>query len=62
MLLTNFNLRTIAAFISDKIKADAKKESRGEPTVALVRRRDREWHKGLPRVQLTQRVSVFRRP
>jgi hypothetical protein len=44
ILLTNFNLRKIAAFISDKIKADAKTESRGEPTVALVRRRDREWH------------------
>ena len=44
MLLTNFNLRKIAAFISDKIKADAKSESRGEPAVALVRRRDREWH------------------
>jgi hypothetical protein len=44
MLLTNFNLRKIAAFISDKIKADAKTESRGEPTVALMRRRDREWH------------------
>jgi hypothetical protein len=44
MLLTNFNLRKIAAFISDKIKADARKQTFGEPGVALVRRRDREWH------------------
>ncbi|WBM79876.1 hypothetical protein KIV56_17170 [Cryobacterium breve] len=42
ILLTNFNLRKIAAFISDKIKADAKKHVHGEPT--LIRRRDREWH------------------
>ena len=44
MLLTNFNLRKIAAFISDKIKDDAKKQVNGEPPVALVRRRDREFH------------------
>ena len=44
MLLTNFNLRKIAAFISDKIKDDAKKQVNGEPQVSLVRRRDREFH------------------
>ena len=44
MLLTNFNLRKIAAFISDKIKDDAKKQVNGEPPIALVRRRDREFH------------------
>lgn len=44
ILLTNFNLRKIAAFISDKIKADAKADAVGEPHVARQRRRDREWH------------------
>ncbi|QYF74359.1 hypothetical protein [Cryobacterium sp. PAMC25264] len=44
MLLTNFNLRKIAAFISDKIKADAKLRINGEPVVGPIRRRDREWH------------------
>ena len=44
ILLTNFNLRKIAAFISDKIKADAKEQNLGELGVAIVRRRDREWH------------------
>lgn len=44
MLLTNFNLRKIAAFISDKIKEDAKKQINGEPVVRIIRRRDREWH------------------
>ncbi|KGJ72347.1 hypothetical protein GY21_15940 [Cryobacterium roopkundense] len=44
MLLTNFNLRKIAAFISDKIKDDAKKLIGGEPRVAPNRRRDREFH------------------
>jgi hypothetical protein len=44
MLLTNFNLRKIAAFISDKIMDDAKQASRGEPAVATVRRRDREFY------------------
>ncbi|MBG6059921.1 hypothetical protein RCH16_003383 [Cryobacterium sp. MP_M5] len=44
ILLTNFNLRKIAAFISDKIKDDAKKHVHGEPAVRLIRRRDREWH------------------
>jgi hypothetical protein len=44
MLLTNFNLRKIAAFISDKIKGDAKKQLGGEPRSALIRRRDREFH------------------
>ncbi|TFC28293.1 hypothetical protein E3O53_12480 [Cryobacterium sp. TMT2-18-3] len=44
ILLTNFNLRKIAAFISDKIKDDAKKHIHGEPVVRTIRRRDREWH------------------
>jgi hypothetical protein len=44
LLLTNFNLRKIAAFISDQIKEDAKKQVKGEPTVRPIRRRDREWH------------------
>ena len=44
ILLTNFNLRKIAAFISDKIKDDAKKQVNGEPVVRAIRRRDREWH------------------
>ena len=44
ILLTNFNLRKIAAFISDKIKDDAKKQVHGEPVVRTIRRRDREWH------------------
>ncbi|KQV05054.1 hypothetical protein [Leifsonia sp. Root112D2] len=44
ILLTNFNLRKIAAFISDKIKEDAKREASGEPAIAKMRRRDREWH------------------
>ncbi|TFD70496.1 hypothetical protein [Cryobacterium sp. Hb1] len=44
MLLANFNLRKIAAFVSDKIKDDAKKQVNGEPQVSPVRRRDREFH------------------
>ena len=44
LLLTNFNLQKIAAFVSDNIKADANKQTFGQPSVALVRRRDREWH------------------
>ena len=44
ILLTNFNLRKIAAFISDKIKEDAKKQVNGQPMVPPIRRRDREFH------------------
>jgi hypothetical protein len=44
MLLTNFNLRKIAAFISDKIKDDARKHVNGELVVRPIRRRDREFH------------------
>ncbi|TFC16536.1 hypothetical protein [Cryobacterium glucosi] len=44
ILLTNFNLRKIAAFISDKIKEEAKRQSNGEPVVRTVRRRDREFY------------------
>ena len=44
ILLTNFNLRKIAAFISDKIKEDAKKQVNGQPVVPPIRRRDREFH------------------
>ena len=43
MLVTNFNIRKIAAFISDKIKADAKSQATG-PAERLIRARDREWH------------------
>ncbi|TFD02786.1 hypothetical protein [Cryobacterium sp. TMT1-66-1] len=43
VLLTNFNIRKIAAFMSDKIKEDAKRNALGEPAVAIIRRRDREW-------------------
>ncbi|WP_104081662.1 hypothetical protein [Cryobacterium sp. Y11] len=52
ILLTNFSLHKITAFISDKIKANTKKQTFGEPGVALVRRRDREFydsvHRDLP--------------
>ena len=43
MLLTNFNIRKIAAFMSDRIKEDDKRDALGEPAVAIIRRRDREW-------------------
>ena len=43
ILTASFNLRKIAAFISDRIKADAKKLTTG-PVIRKVRRRDREWH------------------
>ena len=49
ILLTNFNLRKIAAFISDKIKEDAKKLVNGQPVVPPFRRRDREFHNPLHR-------------
>jgi hypothetical protein len=41
VLLTNFNLRKIAAFISDKIEDDAKKDTGGGPARVTIRRRDR---------------------
>ncbi|TFB94298.1 DUF4238 domain-containing protein [Cryobacterium sp. HLT2-28] len=44
ILLTNFNLRKIAAFISDKIKEEARKQVNGQPVVPPIRRRDREFH------------------
>lgn len=44
LLLTNFNIRKIAAFESDQYRDDARKKALGEPAIALVRRRDREWH------------------
>ncbi|TFC16481.1 hypothetical protein E3O19_07135 [Cryobacterium algoritolerans] len=45
ILLTNFNLRKIAAFSSDKISEDAKKQINGQPVVPPIRRRrDREFH------------------
>ena len=44
ILLTNFNLRKIAPFISHKIKDDAKKLVHGEPIVRPIRRRDRDFH------------------
>lgn len=37
ILLTNFNLRKIAAFMSDKIKAEAKRDTIGEPAIARIR-------------------------
>lgn len=44
LLLTNFNLRKIAAFISDKIKDDARRSALGNPVEETVRRRDREFY------------------
>ena len=44
MLLTNYNLRKIAAFMSDKIRAEAKQNAQGEPAIATIRARDRLWH------------------
>jgi hypothetical protein len=44
ILLTNFNLRKIAAFISDKLMDDAKQLVNGVPAKAPMRRRDREFH------------------
>jgi hypothetical protein len=44
MLLTNYNLRKIAAFMSDKIRAEAKQNALGEPAIATIRARDRLWH------------------
>ncbi|GAB3129605.1 hypothetical protein GCM10027056_31940 [Glaciibacter psychrotolerans] len=44
ILITNFNIRKIAAFVSDKIKADAKALTTGPAAERTVRRRDREWH------------------
>jgi hypothetical protein len=43
MLVTNFNIRKIAAFISDKIKADARSQTTG-PTERPRRSRDSDWH------------------
>lgn len=42
MLLTNFNIRKIAAFISDKIKDDAREHTTG-PVTRIIRARDGEW-------------------
>lgn len=45
MLITNFNIRKIAAFLSDKMKADAKAQTTGpDASAKKIRRRDREWH------------------
>jgi hypothetical protein len=44
MLLTNFNIRKIAAFISDEMANDAKQSAPGQPAEKLLRRRDREFH------------------
>lgn len=44
ILLANFNMRKIAAFMSDKIKEDAKRDAFGEPPVARKRGRDSRWH------------------
>lgn len=44
MLLTNYNLRKIAAFISDKMRDDAKHTNPGQTATTTIRRRDREFH------------------
>jgi hypothetical protein len=44
ILLTTFNIRKIAAFISDKIKADATQHHGPASAKVKVRRRDREFH------------------
>jgi hypothetical protein len=44
MLLTNYNLRKIAAFISDKMRDDAKAITPGQTVTTPIRRRDREFH------------------
>lgn len=44
ILLTNYNIRKIAAFMSDKIKDDARQLVHGQPAPGIIRRRDREWH------------------
>lgn len=44
VLLANFNIRKIAAFISDKIKEDAKASPADPDARAPIRRRDRDWH------------------
>lgn len=42
ILLTNFNLRKIAAFLSDKIKEDLREAGGQPPKPQLIRHRDRE--------------------
>ena len=44
VLLATFNIRKIAAFISDKIKADATQHNGPTPARPKMRRRDREFH------------------
>lgn len=42
LLITNYNLRKIAAFMSDRIREAAKHQTWGKPVEKTVRRRDRE--------------------
>lgn len=44
MLITNFYIRKIAAFVSDKMREDAKALTSGLAPERTIRRRDREWH------------------
>ncbi|AMB58899.1 hypothetical protein [Microterricola viridarii] len=44
MLLVNFNLRKIAAFMSDQYKEDAKRNLAGDPVEKKLRRRDRDFY------------------
>ena len=44
ILVTNFNLRKIAAFISDKLKEEATRPQGPDKVVMKIRRRDREFH------------------
>lgn len=42
LLITNYNLRKIAAFMSDRIRENAKRNILGKPAKKTIRRRDRE--------------------
>lgn len=44
MLLVNFNLRKIAAFMSDQYKEHAKRNLAGNPVEKKLRRRDRDFY------------------
>ncbi|WP_157155907.1 hypothetical protein [Diaminobutyricimonas sp. LJ205] len=57
MLLTNFNLRKIAAFLHDERAAEAKTNTGEPPKQKSVRRRDRVWYN--PYTKTTPRESVL---
>ncbi|SDS98804.1 hypothetical protein [Microterricola viridarii] len=44
MRLVNFNLRKIAAFMSDQYKEDANRNLAGDPVEKKLRRRDRDFY------------------